>query len=343
MSEKDFWNNSKIAILGAGSWGTVLANLVAPHCREVRIFAHNEDRARAMNSTRTNEKYLPEYKLHERIIAMHELERVLEGGVDAMIWALPSDTYRAITRKIAPLLTGREIIFHATKGVEEGTLKRMSQILNEELPCPRIGVISGPNLAKEIVRGDPSATVIASYFEEVILAGKFLLNGPLFRVYSSKDVVGVEWAGTIKNVLAIASGALDARKFGWNTRALLLNRGLLEMIRFGLAMGAKESTFLGLAGLGDLQATCSSSLSRNYRVGYMLAQGEKIKTVLQSLGGIAEGIRTTFSVKAFADSKKIQMPITEGVYKLLHSELDLNTGIQILIQPKNDSDWNIDL
>jgi glycerol-3-phosphate dehydrogenase (NAD(P)+) len=318
MIQKDFWHNSKVAVIGAGSWGSVLANLVAPNCREVRMWTRSEEQAKSVNATRVNAEYWPEMKLHERIRAMTEMERAFEGGVQAVIWALPSSICREQARQFAPFFTGSEILLHATKGIEQGSLKRISEILREEIPCPRIGVISGPNLASEIARGEPAATVVASCFKEVIDAGQAILSGDKFRVYPETDVIGVEWAGTLKNILAIASGALDALKLGWNIRATLITRGLAEMVRFGQVMGAETETFLGLAGAGDLLATCSSSASRNYTVGYRLASGEKIEDVLKTLGFTAEGVRTSETVHTFAKTHGIEMPITAGVYELIH-------------------------
>jgi glycerol-3-phosphate dehydrogenase (NAD(P)+) len=245
------------------------------------------------------------------------------GGVSVVIWALPSSVCREQARRLAPFFRGDELVIHVTKGIiesEDGSLKRVSQILLEELPCPRVGVISGPNLAEEIARGEPAATVVASNFNEIITAGQALFASDTFRIYGAQDVIGVEWAGTLKNVLAIAAGALDAMKLGWNARAMMITRGLAEMVRFGIAMGAKESTFLGLAGIGDLLATCSSPLSRNYRVGQRLANGEKIADVLTSMGETAEGVRTTRAVWSFAQKHGISMPITEAVYTLVNPD-----------------------
>lgn len=317
MTQRDFWPNSKVAVIGAGSWGSVLANLVAPNCRDVRLWTRSEEQAKSVNTTRVNTEYWPEMRLHERIRALTELDRVFEGGVQAVIWALPSGVTRELAKEFAPYFSGEEVLIHATKGIEQGTLKRISEVLREEIPCPRIGVISGPNLANEIARGEPAATVVASSFKEVVEAGKELFTSDRFRVYGETDVIGVEWAGTLKNVLAIASGTLDGLKLGWNARGALITRGLAEMVRFGQAMGAKSETFLSLAGVGDLLATCSSPSSRNYRVGFRLAAGEKIDEILRTLGSTAEGVRTTETVHAFADAHGIYMPITEGVHQLL--------------------------
>ena len=320
MTEKAFWNSARVAVLGGGSFGTVLASLAAKNCREVRLWTRSQDHVRLINSTRLNPDYHPTFELPRNITAMIEPERVFEGGVQAVLWVLPSEVCRAQAKHLSQFFQGDEILLHATKGVEEGTLKRISVVLREEIPCPRIGVISGPNLATEIARGDPAATLIASNFDEVVEAGEALLTTERFRVYRGDDVIGAEWAGTLKNILAIASGAVEELKLGWNARSLLITRGLAEMVRFGIAMGAKEATFLGLAGVGDLLATCSSPLSRNYRVGMRLAKGDKLDVILKDLGSTAEGVKTTRSVYAFAKAHSIEMPITDGVFQLLEGQ-----------------------
>jgi glycerol-3-phosphate dehydrogenase (NAD(P)+) len=318
MTQKDFWRSSTIAVLGAGSWGSVLAQLGASNCREVRLWARTEEHARAINSTRANPPYVPEdFRLNERVRVLSALERVFEGGVGAILWALPSEATREQARRIAPFVRGEEILIHATKGIEAGTMKRISEVLREEIACPRIGVLSGPNLSFEVARGEPAATVIASPFEEVVDAGVELLTTEHFRVFRGSDLVGVEWAGALKNILAIAAGALDEMKLGWNARAMLITRGLEEMVRFGSAMGARESSFLGLAGIGDLLATASSPLSRNHRVGVRLARGERLGEILEELGATAEGVRTTEIVWKHASANGIPMPITEGVHRIL--------------------------
>lgn len=330
--KKDFWSKSTLAVMGGGSWGTVLAKIAAENCADVRIWVRDEDQARAMNSTRTNPKYVKEMTLPGNVRTFTDVERVFENGVQAVIWGLPSKVCREQAKKFAPLFKGDEIVLHATKGIEEGTMKRVSVMLGEELPVSRIGVISGPNLAAEIARDEPAATVVASDFIEVVEAGVGLLNTPRFRVYSGDDVIGLEWAGTLKNIYAIAAGALDALEFGWNTRALLITRGLAEMVRFGMAMGAKEATFLGLAGVGDLFATCSSPLSRNYRVGRKMALGESLETILRDLGAVAEGVRTTQIISKFALERKIHMPITQGVAELIRGERPVKDVLRSLME-----------
>ncbi len=320
MTKKDFWPNASIAVIGAGSWGTCVAQLAAPHCRDVRLWLRDDEAARSINATRIHSRYLPEMKLHSQIIASSDPSRVFEGGVRLVFWVLPSAATREAARKFSSFFQGDEIVIHATKGIEQKSMKRISEVLLEELPVRRIGVLSGPNLAHEISRGEPAATVVASNFEEVIEAGSALLTSPLFRAYPSPDVIGVEWAGTLKNILAIASGALDALKLGWNARAMLITRGLAEMVRFGKALGADVETFLSLAGVGDLLATCGSSQSRNYRVGFQIAQGQRLEQVLATLGSTAEGVRTTEIVWEYAEAHGIPMPITQGVHRMLRGE-----------------------
>ena len=334
MTEKDFWRKSSIAVLGGGSWGTVLAHLASKNCDDVRLWVREEERARSMNATRSNPKYVSGLALSGNIRALSEPARVFEGGVQAVVWCLPSKVCREEAKGLARLFHGDEVILHATKGVEEGTLKRVSEILREELPSPRVGVISGPNLAEEIARGEPAATVVASQFSEVVGAGQCILSTERFRVYGATDVIGVEWAGTLKNVLAIAAGALDALKLGWNTRAMLISRGLAEMVRFGVAMGGEQATFLGLAGVGDLLATCSSPLSRNYRVGYGLGQGKALDQILEELGSTAEGVKTSQIVWDFAKTHNIYMPITEGVASLIRGTATVpNVLHQLMTKP----------
>ncbi len=334
MIEKDFWRKSRVAVIGGGSFGTVLAQLAASNCNEVRLWLRDEAQARAINSTRSSPRYAEGLTLSPRIRAVTEPARALatgEGGVSVVVWALPSSAAREQARVFAPFFSGRELVIHSTKGIEAGSLKRISEVLSEELPCARIGVISGPNLATEIARGEPAAAVIASNFDEVIEAGQEVLSTANFRVYSSKDMIGVEWAGTLKNILAIAAGALDALGMGWNARAMLITRGLAEMVRFGVAMGAETQTFLGLAGMGDLMATCGSPLSRNYRVGAGLARGEPLEKVLGELGATAEGVRTAQTVHEFASVRGLSMPISEGVFQLISGKSTVQQALQALM------------
>lgn len=328
----DFWHSHPVAVVGGGSWGTVLAHLASQNCEEVLLWVRDEEAARAMNATRSNPKHVQFLKLGAKIKIYSELEQVFEKEPKVILWALPSSACREQARAIAPLLMGDEVVLHATKGVEAGTLKRISTILEEELPTRRIGVISGPNLATEIAKGDPAATVIASTFDEVVEAGRTILSSSRFRVIGDHDVVGVEWAGILKNILAIAAGSLDSMELGWNARAALIALGLAEMVRFGVAMGAEQSTFLNLAGVGDLIATCASSLSRNYQVGFLLPKKGNLEEVLQELGSTAEGVRTAQYVHEYASSRGIEMPITAAVYKMVTGKMSPKEAIESIIR-----------
>ncbi len=332
MTSKDFWYNSTVAVIGGGSWGTVLAHLLSRNCRSVRIWLRDESQVRQFNSTRVQSRYIPHVQLDQKVSATSSMNHVLEGGVSAVFWVLPSSACRLRARDLAPFMKGDEIVLHATKGIEGGTMKRISEILIEELPTRRVGVVSGPNLAHEIASGEPAATVVASEFAEVCHAGEILLRGPQFLVSTQTDLVGVEWAGTLKNILAIAAGALDGLGLGWNSRAMLITLGLNEMVRFGTAMGAQVQTFLGLAGIGDLLATCGSPKSRNYRVGFRLARGERLEKIIEELGSTAEGVGTTEHVWKFASARGISMPITEGVYRLTHEGKSAGDVLKDLIQ-----------
>ncbi|MBU6429431.1 MAG: NAD(P)-dependent glycerol-3-phosphate dehydrogenase, partial [Cyanobacteria bacterium REEB65] len=209
------------------------------------------------------------------------------------------------------------LLIHGVKGLEPVSFKRMTQVLAEETCCRKIGALSGPNLAKEVAHKQPSATVVASASDEVVHMGRKLLWCPSFRVYGSRDVIGVELAGAIKNVMAIATGLAQGLGFGMNTLALLLTRGLAEIARLGVAEGARLETFQGLAGIGDLMATCFSPLSRNYQVGSRLARGESLEEILASLQQVAEGVATTRTVHEMAQARGVYMPITDGAYQVL--------------------------
>ena len=320
--KKDFWSKSRVVVFGGGNWGTVLANLATRNCAEVIVIVRSEELARSVNSTKTNTEYLPDFKLSDKIKAVSTFDKAFEAGpAQAVIWAIPSKPTREQAKLISKYFNGEEILIHATKGVEAGSLKRMSTVLKEEIPCPRIGALSGPNLAHEVARGDPAGTIIASRFEEVIQSGRAIFSSPTFKVFGSSDMIGVEWCGVLKNVLAIAAGCVDSLGLGWNARATLLTGGLAEMVRFGTVLGAETQTFLGLAGLGDMLATCSSPLSRNYRVGQGIGQGKSLKEVVDSLGSVAEGVHTAESVWTYAQARDIHMPITKGVYLLTQGQL----------------------
>ncbi len=327
---KAFWTDSRVAVIGGGTWGTVLAQLVARNAREVRLWVKDEDTARAIGATRQNPEHVSELRLDPKIQAVSDPRRAFESGVQAWIWALPSNSARAVARELAQFVRGDEVILHATKGVEEREpsavpartwserLTPISQVLLEELPTRRVGVISGPNLADEVARGMPAVTVVASAFGEVVDAGAALLSQPKFKVVRERDVAGVEWAGALKNVVAVAGGALETLGVGNNARAWLLTQGLREMTAFGVAMGARRETFMGPAGLGDLLTTALSPLSRNFRVGQALGQGKSLKEALEAVGSVAEGVRTARILGPWLERE--EFPVFSLVYRLTEGE-----------------------
>ncbi len=305
-----------VGVLGGGSWGTAIAQILGDNGRDTLLWMRDAEVAAEVNRAHRNPRYLPEAALADSVVATTDLARVgRECHVIFMV--VPSHGLRDVARTLGDDLDGSHVLIHAVKGIEPGTFKRMSEILREETATRKIGVLSGPNLAKEVAEHHPSATVIASRFEEVIEAGRKLLWSKTFRVYGSNDVVGTEIGGAVKNVMAIASGIATGLGFGMNTMALLLTRGLAEIARLGVAEGAQLQTFQGLSGIGDLMATCFSPLSRNYQVGLRLAQGERLDAVIGGMKQVAEGVKTTRTVHEWAQRSGVYMPITEGVYRML--------------------------
>ncbi|MNR86841.1 Glycerol-3-phosphate dehydrogenase [NAD(P)+] [compost metagenome] len=307
----------RVGVVGGGSWGTVLAHLAASNDRPVTLWVRDPEAAEAINATRRNAKYLPELELHPGLTATTDLASLGEQcGVILVV--VPSHALRETMARLGDTLDGSHILIHAIKGIEPDSFMRMSQILLEETSCKKVGVLSGPNLAKEVAMGHPSATVIASGYQEVIEAGSEILRSKAFRVYGNPDVVGTEIGGSLKNIMAIASGLADGLGFGDNTKALLLTRGLAEIMRLGVGFGADPMTFSGLSGIGDLMATCFSPLSRNYQVGNRLAKGESLEAIQADMRQVAEGVRTTRTVARYARTHGIYMPITEGIYRIVY-------------------------
>jgi len=305
-----------VGVLGGGSWGTILAHLAGEAGAESVLYMRNEGRVAELNEQRTNSRYLGDTPLSERLRGTTSLEEAISGA-ELVIFCVPSSATRKVAGVAGEFLTGEQCVVSATKGLEPETFHTMTEVIRQETCALKLGAVSGPNLAKEIVAGQPSATVVASRFEEVIRTGARLLHGEGFRVYGNTDVKGVELAGALKNVIAIASGVVFGLGFGHNVRAALVTRGLAEIQRLGVALGADPLTFMGLAGIGDLMVTCSSELSRNFRVGKGVAQGRSLDEICEELGEVAEGINTTRVVRELANREEVAMPIVDGVAQLL--------------------------
>jgi len=309
----------KIVVMGAGSWGTALARIIASKGNKVTLWDYNEERAKLLQKSRVNEKFLSNAEFPETLQVTSQIEGLLDD-VEYLIMAVPSQVLRSVIAKISDQLTEKTIIVNTAKGIEISTGMRLSQVIKDEVLGKfhkNIVVLSGPTHAEEVAKNLPSAIVAAG---ESGCAKKIqeLFNTENFRVYESNDIIGVELGGAVKNGIAIAAGAADGIGFGDNTKAALITRGLAEMVRFGEALGARAETFSGLTGMGDLIVTCASTHSRNRHVGQKLGEGKKLKEILEEMEMVAEGVPTVKAVYELAQKKKVSMPILEGVYKVLY-------------------------
>jgi glycerol-3-phosphate dehydrogenase (NAD(P)+) len=331
---------NKAVILGAGSWGAALAAIL-PAAESVSLWARSESAAREIQATRENARYLPGIRLPENVTATADLASSL-GGADCVVFAVPSEAMREVARSAAAHIPGGALIVSASKGLEDDSGLRMSEILGHELSTEGdIVALSGPNLAVEVARGIPTATVAASASSELARRCQELFSGPTFRVYTSPDIVGVELAGAMKNVIAIAAGICEGLGFGDNSRAALMTRGLAEITRLGVALSAQTSTFLGLSGVGDLIATASSRLSRNHRVGIGLGLGQSLPQVLADVAQTAEGVPTTRAICLLASKAGIEMPISEALYRVLFEGAAAKDSIPRLMlrPPREEADF----
>ena len=305
-----------VAVLGGGSFGTAIANIIAQNAHNTFLWMRSAERALECEQARENIHYLPGYKLAENLKITSDIAEAVSQS-DLIFVSIPSHSFRAVTQELRPYLRDDAIIISTAKGIEPEGFTLMSQILEQELPNHPIGVLSGPNFAKEIVRQQQTGSVIASDDERVISCVQRTLCSSTFRVYANHDRYGVELGGALKNIYAIICGMAAALGAGQNTQAMLLTRSLAEMGRFAHVMGANPMTFLGLAGVGDLILTCTSDLSRNYRVGFALGQGKKLDDIVANLGQVAEGVNTLKQVKHKADELGVYMPLVSGLHGVL--------------------------
>ncbi len=306
-----------VAVIGAGSWGTTVAAIAAQN-RPTVLWARRPELAEHINAHHTNTDYLAGFTLPNELRATADLADAV-GGADVIVMGVPSHGFREVVAEFAPYVRPWVPVVSLTKGLERGSLKRMTEVVRDELPGHPVAVLTGPNLAKEILAGEPAATVVAiddpTVAEE--LQRIFTALGRL-RVYTNTDVVGCEVGGVVKNVIAIAAGMAEGMGFGHNTLATLITRGLAEMSRLGVSLGADPLTFAGLAGMGDLIATCSSTQSRNHMVGHRLGKGENISAILADMKMVAEGVKSSPSVLALARRMGVDMPVTEQVAAVCH-------------------------
>ncbi|NQX64906.1 NAD(P)H-dependent glycerol-3-phosphate dehydrogenase [Paenibacillus alba] len=311
--------SNKVSVLVAGSWGTALASVLADNGKQVLLWSRNEEQVQEINTKHTNHRFLQDVELSPLIVATHSLQEAVEDA-DAIVMVVPSAGMRDVAAQIRPFLKNDALIIHATKGFETGTLKRMTEVLSDELPehdPKRFVVLSGPSHAEEVIQKRPTTVVVAAEDLEAAEAAQDLMINAYFRVYTNPDVAGVEIGGALKNIIALGAGLTDGLGFGDNAKAALMTRGLAEIARLGATMGANPLTFAGLAGIGDLIATCTSQHSRNWRAGNKLAKGVPLDEVLKEMGMVVEGVKTTKAAYELAQRYDVVMPITNELHNVL--------------------------
>ncbi len=327
----------RVAVLGGGSFGTVLANLAAENGHLATLWLRDAEQLADMSTVRENTRYLPGFRLDDNLQFSSDLAATV-AAADIVFVSIPSKAFRSVLQAAKPHLRADHILVSTTKGIEKDSFTLMSEILREESGLKRIGVLSGPNLAKEIAAKMLSGTVIASTSPEVREKVHQALSGRYFRVFANSDVYGVELGGALKNIYAIAAGMAGALKLGENSKSMLLTRALAEMSRFAVQLGANPLTFIGLAGVGDLIATCSSPLSRNYQVGFALGSGKTLEDVIEDLEQTAEGVNTIHIVKHKADEFGVHMPIVNGLYEIIFNQKPMPEVMASLMHGGQSSD-----
>lgn len=329
--------SSRVAVLGGGSFGTAVANIIADNHHQVHLWMRNADVASAINAQHINPRSFPDFILNAQLKATNDIAEAVQDA-DYVFFAVPSQFSRDVAQQARAHLKKGAALISLTKGIEAETFYLMSQVLAQELPNHPIAVLSGPNLAKEIIERQLTASVIASKHDDLIEQVQALLHTAYFRVYASRDMYGVELGGALKNCYAIMCGMAAALGSGQNTIGMLLTRSLAEMSRFAVRLGADPMTFLGLAGVGDLIVTCMSPLSRNYKVGFALGQGQNLETVLQQLGQVAEGVNTLSLVQKKAEELTIYMPLVNGMYDILHNGKSIADVVGKLMLAEQNTD-----
>ena len=333
----------KIAILGAGSWGTALAMVLKDNGHDVCLWGNNASQIEEINTNHTNHQYLPEVILNEEIYATTDLEKAL-AGANAVLFVLPTKVIRLVAKQVAPLLEENPVIIHASKGLEQESYLRISEILKQELSEEKyedIVVLSGPSHAEEVAKKDLTTITAACTELSSAKVVQQLFSNSYFRVYTNTDVIGVELGAALKNVIAVGAGALHGLGYGDNAKAALMTRGLAEISRLGIAFGADPLTFIGLSGVGDLIVTCTSIHSRNWRAGDQLGQGKSLDDILANMGMVVEGVETCKAAYQLAQEKGIEMPITNAVYNILYNGKNIKTEVLQLMERERKSEVSL--
>jgi glycerol-3-phosphate dehydrogenase (NAD(P)+) len=324
----------RLAVIGGGSWGTALAIVLAPRFEEVRLWVYEADLAERMARTRVNDVFLPGFTLPPNIAPSSDFQACITGA-DIVLSVMPSDHVRSLYGRMLPWLAPEMLFVSATKGIEQGSLKRMSEVIAEVVGqkfAPRVGVLSGPTFAREVARGEPAAVVISSQDAELARTIQRAFSGPALRLYTNSDPVGVELGAALKNVIAIAAGVCAGLGLGANTLAALVTRGLAEITRLAVAAGGHARTLAGLAGLGDLVLTCHGELSRNRTVGFELGRGRRLEDILAGMRMVAEGVHTTYAAVELAARLGVDMPITSQMHAVLRGEKSPTDSLRELME-----------
>lgn len=342
MASRSSSKEKSVGVVGMGSFGTAIANMLA---EKNKVIAYVR---RAEVADEINQKHTVDgLNVHPSIVATQDPEMICKI-CDVLFFMVPSAAFLEVIKAFSPFLYPYHLVIHGTKGlalnlpmgktlanvnkIQRENILTMSELIAKHTVVIRIGCLAGPNLAKELYQGQPAATVVASKYNEVILEGQRLLRHDKFQVYGNSDIIGVELSGVLKNIIAIAAGALAGLGLGENAKGLLISRGMVELIYLGNALGGGLKPFIGLAGIGDLVTTCNSTLSRNYTVGYRLAKGEELKDIVDSMAEVAEGINTVRLMKAFVEGTGMRAPITENLYRVLFEDLKIEESLQYLMK-----------
>jgi glycerol-3-phosphate dehydrogenase (NAD(P)+) len=320
----------RVGLLGGGSWGTTVASLLARNTPTL-LWARDNDTVAEINDQHSNNRYLPEARLSPKLTATADLEKATREA-DVLVVGIPAQSFRGVLEEAAPYVRPWVPVISLSKGLEQGSRLRMTQIIDEVLPGHPSGVLTGPNLAREIMSGFAAASVIAMEDEVIVKALKKVFHSGLFRVYTNTDVIGCELGGALKNIVAIAAGMGDGLGAGDNTRAALITRGLAELSRLGMAMGGQSATFAGLAGMGDLVATCTSVQSRNRYVGEQLGKGRALNEIIAEMNMVAEGVKSVPAVKELAQEYAIEMPIVDEVHRVVQEGGKANRAFRGLLR-----------
>jgi glycerol-3-phosphate dehydrogenase (NAD(P)+) len=321
----------RVAVLGAGNWGTTLAHVIARNGHSVQLWTRDASQAEEINLHHRSEHTQPGLTLAPQVHATLALGDALNDA-DLVLVVVPSQAFRSVCRALGELARPDHVVVHGTKGLEAESQLRMSQVLLEETCIRQFGVLSGPNIANEIARGKPAGTVIATRFPRVTALVRQALASAQLRVFESRDVRGLEWLGALKNVIAIGAGMAEQLELGDNAKALLITRGLSEMMRLVLALGAEPATCAGLAGIGDLMVTCASPLSRNHRIGVALARGARLEDALREIGMVAEGVNASRTACELARRHGIEMPVFERIQRVLHEGMAVRDALTELME-----------